>query len=313
MPDSVAVPLVLVALFGALHALGERRAVRLLRRPRSRRERWRSASFYCGLLVIVGALASPIDTLADKLFWVHMVQHVMLLSIAAPLIVLGAPWMSIWRPLPLEVRRTLAKSVSRSRGAAPLRALARLLARPIPVWLAFNVNLVVWHIPGAYDQAVRNNLIHDLEHTTFLLFGVLLWAQVLDSPPLRAPLAAMARVYYMVATAVVSWVLSLVLAFASSPLYPFYAHLASRPGGISALADQQIAAGVMLVPGSLSMTLFVFIQLYLWLGRGERAEPTSVRAQVAPASGPPGVGGPPDGSEPAPGELVADLITAQAG
>jgi cytochrome c oxidase assembly factor CtaG len=269
MPSAVDLPLAVLSLVGCLHVLGEHRAVRLLGRPRSRRERWRAASFYAGLLVILAALASPIDTLAEKLFWVHMIQHVMLLTIAAPLIVLGSPWSSIWRPLPLGLRRSVAKTVSRSAWCAPLRALGRLLGKPIPAWIAFNVNLVVWHIPGAYDLAVRNRAVHDLEHVTFLLFGVLLWAQVLDSPPLRASLSAIHRVYYIVSSAVVGWVIALVLVFASSPLYPAYAHLVHRPGGISALTDQQLAGGVMLVPGSLSMTVFVFIELYVWLGIDE--------------------------------------------
>jgi cytochrome c oxidase assembly factor CtaG len=269
MPASVDLPLALLSLVGCLHVLGEHRAVRLLGRPRSRRERWRAASFYAGLLVILAALASPIDTLAEKLFWVHMTQHVLLLTVAAPLIVLGAPWSSIWRPLPLGFRRTVAKTISRSTWCSPLRALGHLLARPIPAWIAFNVNLVAWHIPAAYDLAVRNRAVHDLEHVTFLLFGVLLWAQVLDSPPLRARLSAIHRVYYIVASAIVGWIIALVLIFASSPLYPAYAHLTHRPGGISALTDQQLAGGVMLVPGSLAMTLFVFVQLYVWMGIDE--------------------------------------------
>ena len=269
MPASVDLPLALLSLVGCLHVLGEHRAVRLLGRPRSRRERWRAASFYAGLLVILAALASPIDTLAEKLFWVHMTQHVLLLTVAAPLIVLGAPWSSIWRPLPLGFRRTVAKAVSRSSWCRPLRALARLFGRPIPAWIAFNVNLVAWHVPAVYDLAVRNRAVHDLEHVTFLVFGVLLWAQVLDSPPLRARLSAIHRVYYIVASAIVGWIIALVLIFSSSPLYPAYAHLAHRPGGISALTDQQLAGGVMLVPGSLAMTIFVFVQLYAWIGMDE--------------------------------------------
>jgi cytochrome c oxidase assembly factor CtaG len=269
MPAAVDLPLAVLSLLACLHLLGEHRAVRLLGRPRSSRERWRAASFYAGLLVILAALASPIDTLAEKLFWVHMTQHVMLLTIAAPLIVLGAPWSSIWRPLPLGARRTLAKTVTRSVWCTPLRALARLLRRPLPAWIAFNVNLVVWHVPAVYDLAVRDRAVHDLEHVTFLVFGVLLWAQVLDSPPLHARLSAIRSVYYMVATAVVGWVVALVLIFAASPLYPAYAHLAHRPGGISALTDQQLAGGVMLVPGSLTITVFVFVQLYLWMGMDE--------------------------------------------
>jgi putative membrane protein len=266
MPASVDLPLALLSLVGCLHVLGEHRAVRLLGRPRSRRDRWRAASFYCGLLVILAALATPIDTLSEKLFWVHMVQHVMLLTVAAPLIVLGAPWSSIWRPLPLGLRRSVARTVGRADWCAPVRALGRLLSRPLPAWIAFNVNLVAWHVPAAYDLAVRNRAVHDLEHVSFLLFAVLLWAQVLDSPPLRARLSAIHRVYYIASSAVVGWIVALVLVFASSPLYPAYAHIARRPGGISALADQQLAGGVMLVPGSLSMTIFVFIQLYAWIG-----------------------------------------------
>jgi cytochrome c oxidase assembly factor CtaG len=275
MPAAVDIPLALVSLVGVLHVLGEQRATRLLRRPRSRRERWRAASFYAGLAAILAALATPIDTLSERLLWVHMVQHVLLLTVAAPLIVLGAPWMSIWRPLPLGLRRSLARTIKRSRACAPLRAAGALLARPLPAWIAYTVTLVAWHIPAAYDLAVRDRAVHDLEHATFLLFGVLLWAQVLESAPLRMRLGELARVWYILAAGVVGWVLSLVLVFASSPLYPVYAQLARRPGAISALVDQQLAGGVMLVPGSLALTAFVFYELYVWIGRGERTELTS--------------------------------------
>ena len=201
-----------------------------------------------------------------------MIQHVLLLTVAAPLIVLG-------RAVDVDVAAAAAAAAAAARRAhgqplAPVRAvraLGRWLGRPSGAWIAFSVDLVAWHIPAAYDRDAATRPIHDLEHTTFLLFGILLWAQVLDSPPLRiAAERRSARVYYIIGAAVVGWVLSLVLAFAPAPLYPAYAHLAHRPGGISALADQQIAAGVMLVPGSLTMTLFVFVGLYRWLGPGQR-------------------------------------------
>jgi putative membrane protein len=261
-------PLLLVAVALALHIAGERRVARM-RRGRAgsiRRARWRAVSFYAGLLVIVGALAGPIDGYADRLFWVHMVQHVLLLTIAAPLIALGAPWMSIWRPLPLGFRRRVAGAIARRRWAAPLRAVGRGVGRPLGAWLAFNVDLVLWHIPVMYDLTLRHLAVHALEHTTFLVFGILLWCQVLDSPPVKARLRTDQRVYYLLASGVVSWLLSLVLTFAPSALYPAYVHVADRPGGISALADQQIAGGVMLGPGSVSITLFVFVGLYRWLG-----------------------------------------------
>ena len=277
-------PLLLVAVALALHIAGERRVVAMRRRPRDRRARWRAASFYAGLATIVVALAGPIDTYASKLFWVHMVQHVLLLTVAAPLIVLGAPWMSIWRPLPLGFRRGVAGAIARDRWAAPMRAAGHWLGSPVGAFVAFNVNLILWHIPVMYDLTLRYLGVHALEHTTFLLFGVLLWSQVIDSPPLRVRLRPDMAVYYMLASGVVSWLLSLVLAFAPSPLYPVYAHLANRPGGISALADQQIAGGVMLGPGSVSITLFVFLGLYRWLGReDETAAAEAARRELTGA------------------------------
>jgi cytochrome c oxidase assembly factor CtaG len=199
-----------------------------------------------------------------------MLQHVLLLTVAAPLIVLGAPWLSIWRPLPLGLRRWLAGGIARSPWCAPLRAVGRVLSNPFGALAAFSVDLLAWHIPAAYDATLSSDALHAVEHVSFMLVGILLWSAVLESPPLRLRLGPLERVYLVVAALAVGWVISLVLAFATSPLYPAYAHLAHRPGGISALVDQQLAAGMMLGPGSLTMTVFVFLGLYRWLGAGAR-------------------------------------------
>ncbi len=270
MLSIVDLPLALVLLALALHLLGERRATIKTGRPRSAIAHRRALSFYAGLLAVIVALVGPVDSLAPKLFWVHMLQHVLLLTVAAPLIVLGAPWMAIWRPLPLRFRRVVARAIARSPALAVVRVVGRLLGRPGPAWIAFSANLVFWHVPFAYDLTLRSTAVHVLEHVTFMLFGVLLWAQVLDSPPLRLRLSQIHRVYYIVGATIVGWLISLVLAFASQPLYPAYAALVHRPGGISALADQQLAGGIMLGPGSLAATVFVFVGLYRWLGRSER-------------------------------------------
>jgi len=272
-------PLLLVCLAFVLHVLGERRAARRLRRRRDAIARWRAASYYVALALIVVALEGPVDDLAPKLLWVHMLQHVLLMAIAAPLIVLGAPWNSVWRPLPLGLRRGLAKTVVRSSACAPLRAAVRPLGRPLWAWIAFNVDLLAWHIPAVYDLTLRSEAVHVLEHVTFLVFGVLVWAQMVDSPPLRSRLDTSQRVYYCVSAMVPGWVLSLVLAFATQPLYSVYANLTSRPGGISALADQQLAGGIMLGLGSLASTVYVFVALYRWLGE-DPARRAARRASV---------------------------------
>jgi putative membrane protein len=273
-------PLLLVFIAFVLHVLGERRVSRLLGRPRDTVAKLRAASFYAALAVTVVALAGPVDSQAPKLLWVHMVQHVLLMAVAAPLVALAAPWMSIWRPLPLGLRRTLAKTVARSRPCAPLRVTGRLLGRPAWAWIAFNADLLAWHVPAAYDLTLRSEPVHVLEHVTFLLFGVLVWAQMIDSPPLRSRLGMSARVYYCVSAMVPGWVLSLVLAFATHPLYSSYANLSSRPGGISALVDQQLAGGVMLGLGSLASTLYVFWALYRWLGEDPAQRAARRRASV---------------------------------
>src|ERR1019366_4278238 len=132
-------PTDLTLLAFVLHLVGERRAVALTGRPRDRRARSRALTFYAGLATILVALQSPLDALADKLFWAHMIQHLLLLTVAAPLIVLGNPWISIWRPLPLRLRRALARTVVCSPYLAPLRALFGVLARPSGAWLAFTL------------------------------------------------------------------------------------------------------------------------------------------------------------------------------
>ena len=99
----------------------------------------------------------------------------------------------------------------------------------------------------------------------FFITAVLFWKQVIPSPPLRVRLQAPKRVLYVIGAMIVSWALAVILALASQPLYGFYAHEASRPGGISAMADQQLAAGIMWVPGSVTFLIVVFVYVHRWL------------------------------------------------
>jgi len=281
MADSLPLGLTWAAFW--LHVLGEHVAVRRTGRPRSPLARRRALAFYAGLLAIVAAIATPIETLSKQLLWTHMIQHVLLLSVAAPLIVLGAPWMSLWRPLPLGMRRTLARAVMRSPGGAPVRAAGRLLSRPLVALLVYAVNLLVWHVPALYDLALRNSDVHALEHLTFIGFGIVLWAQVIPSPPFKPSLGYPGRIAYLVAAMVPNVALSMLLAFSRSPLYPFYVHVAHRPGGISAFTDQQIAAGIMWSFGDLPFVIAIVVLAVQWLGKvdADVAEPPA----EAPATG----------------------------
>ena len=264
---SIQPPLAYVAIAAMLYWVGGRGY------KRGGREPWQTLSFVAGLATIVIALESPIDADADQLFWVHMFQHVLLLTVAPPLILLGRPWPRMWRALPLRSRTKIGRTLVRARWTAPIRALAR----PWPAWLLFNLGFLAWHIPAAYNLTLSSQTIHDLEHAMFFFTGLLFWARVIDPGPLRPRLIWPTRIAYVVSAMVVGWVLAITLVLDPTPIYSHYALLAHRPGGISALTDQQLAGGVMWVPGSLAYTIAMMIGVYRWL------EPESERRQHRPA------------------------------
>jgi len=272
-------PLIGVVIVGGLYWLGGRRYRAAARRgaipaDRAVKQRWRDISFYLALVVLVFTLQEPLDHYADKLFWVHMVQHVLLLSIVPPLVMLAAPWMRVWRGLPLSWRRPAARWAVQGRTGAPLRGLARLVGRPLVAWGLLTVDIAVWHVPAVYDLTLRSNVVHYTEHATFLIFALFVWGQVIDSPPFHRRLSPPRRCGLVVATIIPQWILALMLAFATRPWYAAYSDLGHRPGGISALTDQHLAAGVMWVPAALPWALVVFITVYLWMAEEDREPPT---------------------------------------
>src|SRR2546423_7450278 len=264
---SIQTPLAYVALAGLLYLLGGRRGRHGAARGA---DPLRTAAFIGGLVTIVIALDSPLDGYADKLFWVHMVQHVLLLTVAPPLILLGRPWPRMWRALPLSWRTRTGRALASARITAPLRSLTR----PASAWLLFNGSIIAWHIPFAYNATLSSDAIHQLEHAIFFFSGLLFWARVIDPGPLRPRLVWPARIAYVVGAMVVGWGLAVALMLAPEPLYAHYVALAHRPGGLTASSDQQLAAGIMWGPGSISYGIAVLIGLYRWLEPDARAVPS---------------------------------------
>jgi cytochrome c oxidase assembly factor CtaG len=223
---------------------------------RRRRPGGRDAVFAGGLAVLITALSAPVDAFAGRLFWVHMGQVVAVTMVSAPLLVLSAPRTSLRRSVP--PRRVGA--LGRLAGAAPLRALRS----PVGAWLAFAVVLCGWHVPAAYGFGIGSGIL--AEQATLVGAAVLFWAQLIASPPAVRRLGRMGRLAYAQCGTVAVWALSVTLAYLPDPAYPVYSALRSRPGGISALADQQLGAGILLALGSLPLALVVFLEPYRWLG-----------------------------------------------
>ncbi len=231
---------------------------------RSSGARWRSIAFWSGLAVILVALQSPIEILARQLFWVHMVQHLLLLAGAAPLLALASPWTRMWRALPLGWRRNIARPIFRDPRLQPFRSAFNLLSRPTLIWFLVAGNLWLWHLPAFYDLTLQNHLVHHLEHSLMLGLGLAFWAQVIDQVPFHARLGSLARAAYVFLAMVASWGLAAILSFATAPFYA-YSLLPSRPGGISALTDQQLAGGMMWVPGAIPYSIAFIALLFQWL------------------------------------------------
>src|SRR5207237_3459503 len=209
---SVNLPLLLVFAVAIVYWTGSRRTPTP---PRMRRrQRVKDFYFYAALVVIAIALNSPLDLLSEQVFWAHMVQHVLLLVVAPPLLVLARPWTRLWRLLPLEMRRSLGRSLVQGERTAPLRWASRTLGRPVPSFVLFSAVLLAWHVPALFDATLRSTALHALEHTLFFGTAVIFWKQVIDSPPLHADLGAPQRVAYVVGAMVVSWALAVVLALA---------------------------------------------------------------------------------------------------
>ena len=254
-------PLAVIVVAALLYFVGGRQSAT----ASNASKRWRGVSFYSGLTVAALAIGSPIDAYADRLFWVHMVQHVLLMMVAPPLLLLGRPWPRLLRPLPLGVRRPIARTALAGPGLAPVRRAFRWLASPLPAFLAFNGTLLVWHLPVLYDLTLRDGPVHDLEHALFFATALLFWVHLLPGTSGRPQLTDAARAVYGTAALLVSWILAIVLGLATEPLYNAYAGLAHRPGGLSALADQQLAAGVMWVPGSVPYCIVLVVAALRWL------------------------------------------------
>jgi len=263
-------PLAAIAVTAVLYALGGRASAT----PANAAKRCRGVAFYAGLAVLALAVASPIDAYAGELFWAHMVQHVLLMMVAAPLLLLGRPWPRLSRPLPLAVRRPLARGVLVGPGLAPARSAFRWLGAPAASFVLFNGTLLLWHVPTLYNLTLRDGPVHDLEHALFFGTALLFWVHLLPGATSRPRLGDVARAGYATGALLVSWVLAIVLGLAPGPLYAAYAALADRPGGLTALADQQLAAGVMWVPASVPYCIVLVAAALRWLdpaaGNGRR-------------------------------------------
>lgn len=240
---------------------------------------WRAACFSAGLLSLWLALASPIDALDDSLLAVHMIQHFILMSVAPPLLVLGAPLVPMLRGLPRPVvRRVLGPLLS----VRALRRIGHWVMAPAVVWVVMNTAYLGWHLPVVFEAALHSENVHELEHACFFFTSLAFWWVVLEPWPSRPRWPRWAMIPYLLSADLLNTILSALLCFSGRVFYPSYA-LAARITSLTPLQDQIAAGAEMWV---LNSTVFLIPALVITTqllspnrnGRGVRTVAETVRA-----------------------------------
>jgi len=254
-------PLVVIGL--AIAAGAYLWAVRRVNRahPGNRQPPYRSWLFLGGLVAIGVALLSPIEAYEGSLFSVHMVQHIILEFVAAPLMLAGAPITLTLRGASASVRRRLL-SILQSR-------LVHLISFPVIAWVLFAAVNWGWHFSVFYDQALESQPLHYFQHATFLGAAFLFWWPVLgvDPSPWRMPHPV--RLLYLFLAMPQNSFLGVALLSASTALYPHYV-TSVRSWGLTPLEDQQLGGMLMWVVGDLGFLAGMAVVVYSWMRHEER-------------------------------------------
>ncbi len=247
--------LILPIVFGALYARGwlhlyrveqarsPRPARKLPARSQSRLANpWRLISYFAGLVVLIVALLSGLDAYASLLFFVHMIQHELLLMFAPPLLWLGNPYLFVMWGLPRPLRLRMSALMA---SPSPFRSVLRQITSPALSLFALVAFVWIWHDGIFYNLTLTNRVVHDLEHIMFFVAGMLFWWHVMGAPPhLRRPMSYLRRTGYVLLAIPPTVALGASIAFASTPLYSYYTTV-PRMWGLSPMADQMYAGAIM--------------------------------------------------------------------
>ncbi len=258
----------------AASALLYGRGAIVLRRRTSRTPDSRAiACFASGWVVLALALISPLHEISEQLFSAHMVQHELLMTVSAPLLVLGRPGIVMLWGLPSDARHRVGRLLR----ARALRATWRALVRPFDAWLLHGVAIWAWHIPALFERTLTSDAVHALQHASFLGSALLFWWSVIY---VQRRAARGASIVYLFTTAVHTGVLGALMSFSRIIWYPAYGDRALA-WGLTPLTDQQLAGLIMWIPASVAYLVAALLLIRLWLRESEWAVARAERASYA--------------------------------
>lgn len=256
-----------LALAGWLYARGLKTMWRRTSPGRvvSRSQAW---AFLGGLLVVGVAVISPLDLLSDQLAWAHMVQHMLLMTVAAPLLVLGSPGLVWMWGLSRHARRWIGATFWH-RGS--VRRVGDACWNPVAMWSLYAFATWFWHIPWLYNAALTSAWVHDLQHLSFFVAAVLFWRVLID-PLSRLRLEPSLAILALFTTTLHATVLGVLMTIAPDPWYTLYDGRAQL-WGLSPLEDQQLAGLIMWMPACATYLAAAMVLLLLRLELSQAAAP----------------------------------------
>lgn len=221
------------------------------------------AAFAAGWTSLVVALNSPLHTLGEQLFWVHMTQHEVLVLVSAPLLVLAKPLVPMLWALPQRWRERLGR-LGKSRAVTWTWSL---ISAPLAAWVLHAIALWVWHAPVLFDLTLHSDFVHSMQHISFFGTGLLFWWALIQGH--KAKLGYGSSVAYVFTTAAHTSALGALLTFAPTPWYTPYIPTAAS-WHLTALQDQQLGGLIMWVPSGTLLTVIGLALLAAWLRQSER-------------------------------------------
>lgn len=240
---------------------------------------WRHVSFYAGLVALAAALLSPIEQLADHVFAIHQVEHMLLRSIGPMLLLLSQPQAALMRGMPEWMRRGVAQPVITNGG---VRGVFGFLSQPVVATFLFVAATWFWMWPPAHDIAILNEPIHYLWHVSLLVTGLFFFSVLFDprAAPAGPRLGTRLAMFWFAAMGNI--LLGALLSFKTDPLYHAY-DVMGRMFGLNPIADEQIGGLTMWIPGCMMFALSALVVLHRWGEEEDRADARRVRMGTAAA------------------------------
>jgi putative membrane protein len=239
---------------------------------------WRLVSYWTGLVCIALSLLSPIDSLGQQLFFMHMIQHLLLIMIAPPLLLIANPMPVVLWGLPdkwrLKAGNALGHVLHRD---SQFRKVLRKITAPGIIWLVWVIALFGWHDPSMYNAALRYEFLHDLEHLSFFIASMLFWWHITGAGPrIHRQFGYLARIAFVLAAVPPNMALGVWLAFNNNVIYSYY-EAVPRVWGIDVLTDQRIGGIIMWIPGSMMFLLAALFLMSQYLGNEADKPPLPVK------------------------------------